>query len=233
MTRVAGVDGVGDGWVIALVTDTGQVGWQLVPGAAAVLAATGGCAAVAVDVPLRLPDAGYRQSEVRARERLGRARSSIFYTPVRAVLDCATYEEACAESLALTGRKISRQTWGLRKKVRDWDRTDRPGHVVEAHPELSFRAMAPDLCFAGKKTTPGVMRRMDVLDRWLAGLRGLPHATPPAVLWEVLAGVPGTVPVDDALDALACAWTARRVAASGRPPGGAEPIGVGSDLIWV
>ncbi|MGQ0481639.1 MAG: DUF429 domain-containing protein [Pseudonocardia sp.] len=215
---VAGVDGVKSSWVVALVTAAGDVTWELCVDAREVLAVTDGCAAVAVDVPMGLPADGYRESEVLAKQRLGAARSAIFYTPVREVLRCDTHEQASAVSREATGKKISVQTWGLVKKIRDWDRTEKPEHLVEAHPELSFRAIAPDLEFAGKKSTRGALQRMAVLDRWLAGLRGVRCAAtadgPPGVLWDVLRAVPERVPLDDALDALACAWTACRVAAN-------------------
>ncbi len=202
---MAGVDGVRDGWIVALVPDDLRVAWARCPDARAVLAATDGCAAVAVDVPLALPVDGYRSSERRARERLGPARSSIFYTPVRAVLDCTDHRQACAVSRAATGKAISLQTWGIVPKIRDWDAAGPGPHVVEAHPELSFRAMDPDREFAGKKTARGAAGRMAALGRWLGA---------PAVP-EALAGVPDGVPLEDALDALACAWTARRFARGG------------------
>jgi predicted RNase H-like nuclease len=196
-------------WIVALVTTEGDVSWVRSASAEAVLTSAAGCASVAVDIPMGLPTNAYRASEELARTRLGGARSSIFYTPVRAVLACDSYEQACAVSRAATGKAISLQTWGLVPKIRDWDRTAPPHNVVEAHPELSFRAMAPDLSFAGKKTARGAAQRMGALGRWLTVL-------------DVLATVPDGVPLEDALDALACAWTARRFAHDEHEPLGDE-----------
>ena len=83
---VAGVDGVPGGWVVARVAG-GQVTWSVVGSAADVLAATGGCAAVGVDIPLGLPTgAAPRACDVACARRLGRARSSVFPAPPRPVL---------------------------------------------------------------------------------------------------------------------------------------------------
>jgi predicted RNase H-like nuclease len=68
--------------------------------------------------------------------------------------------------------------------------------VIESHPEVSFAAMA-DAVLPPKKSAPGVAGRIAALAPWI-------DAT------AALATAPATVPVDDALDALACAWTAER-----------------------
>ena len=70
-------------WIVALVTTEGHVSWVRSASAEAVLTSAAGCASVAVDIPMGLPTSGYRASEQLARTRLGAARSSIFYTPVR------------------------------------------------------------------------------------------------------------------------------------------------------
>jgi predicted RNase H-like nuclease len=196
---VAGVDGVKSSWILALVSTEGRVAWVRCASARAVLAAAGRCASVAVDIPIGLPTNGYRVSEQLARSRLGRARSSIFYTPVRAVLGCESYQQACTVSRAASGKAISRQTWGLVPKIRDWDQAAPPHNLIEAHPELSFRAMAPGLDFAAKKSARGAAQRIAALGRWLSVL-------------DALATAPDGVPLEDTLDALACAWTARRFA---------------------
>lgn len=198
------MDGVPHGWVVARVRlDAGvpvAVGWSVLAGAAEALAATAGCAAVGVDIPLGLP-AGTdpRACEVRARERLGRDRSSLFLTPPRPVLEAPTYPEACAVARRLTGRAISLQTFHIGAKVREWEALDRPAHVVEVHPELSLRALAPDVTFARKKTARGAGQRIASLARWVD----------PAV---ALGDLPGGARLDDVLDALAAAWSAARLA---------------------
>ncbi|MGQ0576652.1 MAG: DUF429 domain-containing protein, partial [Pseudonocardia sp.] len=164
----AGAGAGGAGGAAARPDRAATVRWAVLDTAAEVLAATAGCAAVGVDIPLGLPAGpGRRACEVSARERLGRDRSSVFFTPPRAVLEAATYEQACAVARGLTGRAISLQTFHITAKIREWDALDRPSHVVEVHPELSLRALAPDVRFAGKKTTRGAGQRIAALAPWV------------------------------------------------------------------
>lgn len=211
-TPVAGVDGFRDGWVVAVVRP-GRVEWTLAGSAGEVLEVTDGCAAVGVDIPLGLPSGSRRRAcDVAAAAALGRARSSVFPAPPREVLAAPTYEDACAVARELTERAISRQTFGIGKKVLEWDRLGtRPPHVVEVHPELSFRSLAPGVEFAGKKSARGAWQRIAVLASWLGPALRLPD-------------LPDRAGLDDALDALAAAWTAGRWAR-----GEAEPLGLETD----
>ncbi|WP_103382301.1 DUF429 domain-containing protein [Pseudonocardia dioxanivorans] len=208
MEEVAGVDGAPAGWVVARVRP-GAVRWDVVPDAAGVLAVTAGCAAVGVDIPLGVhATAGRRECDDLTARRLGKARSSVFPAPPRAVLTAPDHPAACARARALTGRAISLQTFHIAPRILDWDALpDRPGHVVEVHPELSLRTLAPDVGFASKKTARGAGQRIAALARWLD----------PAV---ALADLPSGARLDDVLDALAAAWSAQRWAC-----GAAEVLG--------
>lgn len=200
MGAVAGVDGVPGGWVVARV-GAGGVDWSVCADAAAVLADTVGCAAVGVDIPLGL-SAGPapRACDVETARALGRARSSVFPAPPRAVLQAPDHAEACVVARELTGRGISLQSFHIGPKILDWDALPtRPAHVVEVHPELALRRLAPDLVFASKKTARGSGQRIAALNRWL----DVPAA---------LADLPAGARLDDVLDALAAAWSARRFA---------------------
>ena len=184
-------------------------------GAAALLdLATGlGAAAVALDVPIGLPAVGTRACDVAARARLrGGGASSVFAAPTRGVLAHLTYPAARAAQPSL-----SAQAFGLVERIRDVDEVLRaagPGvHdlVVECHPEVSLRALT-GVVLPRKKSAPGALLRLRALE---------------AALGPVPADAPPGAGVDDALDALACAWTAvrgwpgRRTcwAASSTPPG--------------
>ena len=162
--RIAGVDSGPRGWVVCVLSGTGRArraDWSVVPGAAAVLAATAGCDAVGVDIPLALPSGGVRrEAEVVAAARLGPARSSLFPTPPAAVLDAVSYVDACAAAQAVTGKKISLQAWHIVPKIRDFRAVELPGSVVESHPELSFRTMTSGVDFASKKTARGARQRI-------------------------------------------------------------------------
>jgi predicted RNase H-like nuclease len=187
---VLGIDGCPGGWVGALVTGS-IVTWYA--GTLASLLSLG-ADVTAIDIPLALPADGRRRAcEVAARERLGAQRSSIFFTPPAGVLTAGSHTEASALSRAAGSVGVSVQTWNIIPKM-----AEALGHadaLVEVHPELSFRAMGP--VTASKKTEAGRDERLALLHQWL-----------PAVPVER----PGRAAIDDSLDALACAWTALRVA---------------------
>jgi predicted RNase H-like nuclease len=204
MSRVAGVDGFRDGWVVALVTGR-EVDWRLCRDAGAVLAAARDCAVVGVDIPMGLPDTGRRQCDVAAAEQLGPARSSVFPAPPRAVLGTDDYHVACDLARVASGNAISKQTWNIVPKIREWEQlldAAAQDRVIEVHPELSVRHLAGRSEFARKRSARGAGQRIAALSRYfdLAGLSDIPDG--PAL--------------DDALDALAAAYSAARWAGGHR-----------------
>ncbi len=214
---VAGVDGFRGRWVIALV-DGRTLSFTVADGAAAVLAATAHCTAVAVDVPMGLADDGVRPCEPLARKRLAGASSSVFPTPARAVLEATSYLDANVRSVTAAGKKISKQTWFIVPGIRDFDSVAvNPARVVESHPELTFRAMDTGTAFASKKSARGQGQRMAALGQWLD------------IAWS-LGDLPDGPAMDDVLDAVACAWTARRWADGVAQVLGGEPDGLGKPM---
>lgn len=190
-----GVDGCPGGWVGALVpvSPADGVEWRRLADAAAVVAAR--AAAVGVDIPVGLPEAGPRACDVAARRRLRRCGSRVFPAPVRAVLAARSYPEACAISRAASGKALSRQTWNIVGKIREFDTVlspDLQARVVEVHPEVSFALLA-GTPLAPKRTAAGRDQRRAAVQTWLPGVE-----------------LPGWARPDDALDALAAAWSARR-----------------------
>lgn len=219
---VLGVDGYRGGWVGAAVSAYG-IDWVTAPvGGFGRLAAGSGPAVVGVDMPMGLVDAGWRSVDLLAREELGAARARVFLTPPRPLVELAAAglppnDVAQRMSLALTGQGVSRQSLALAPRIADLDAAVTDAGtlgaagppVVEVHPELSFAAMPPGAStvpprrpLPSKKTGRGVAERLLRLRGWLADLG---HD-----LDTALARCPDDVPVDDALDALAAAWSARR-----------------------
>lgn len=153
-----------------------------------------GADVTAIDIPLALPTDGRRRAcEVAARERLGAQRSSVFFSPPAAVLTASSHAEASALSRAAGSVGVSIQTWNIVPKIAE--AAAFVDVLVEVHPELSFRAMGP--VAASKKTAAGQAERLTLLQEWLP---------------DVTVERPGRAALDDSLDALACAWTAARVA---------------------
>jgi predicted RNase H-like nuclease len=203
----SGVDGCRGGWLVARCTGTRRlriVDVTVVATFADVLAHTKACAAVAVDIPIGLSDGEPRKADIEARRLLGRPRaSSVFPAPVRTALTATTYREACDLSYRACGRKLTRQTWNILPKVREADDAMTSAlqrRVVEAHPEVSFRALAGGRTMAHrKKSSNGREERLETLAKVFAGdLASL----------DPLRGAA----TDDLLDACAVAWTAMRLA---------------------
>jgi predicted RNase H-like nuclease len=197
---VAGVDGCRRGWVAAV----GRVDGREAPivsvvssfGELVASVERGDLVAVAVDIPVGLPEQGPRRCDVEARQRVGPRRSSVFPAPVRAVLGCATWEEANSRSRAVDGRGLAHQVFNLLPKIGEVDGLLSPVHqarVVEAHPELCFASIAGEPLLHAKRTATGKAARI-------------------ALVGFVPAPLPGAA-ADDVLDAHAALWTARRVAA--------------------
>jgi predicted RNase H-like nuclease len=195
--RVLGVDGCPGGWIGAVV-DGSEVRWRLLPDAGSLLAVVDDVQATGVDMPIGLARSEPRRCDLAARAQLGPRRSSVFAAPVRGVLRAESYDEACDVSRAASGRALSLQAWHLVPRIADLDAALPDGGLpwlAEMHPELSFATMA-GAPLPPKKNAEGRAARIEVLGRWLPDLR-LPQ-------------VPRPARTEDALDALAVAWSARR-----------------------
>lgn len=200
MALVLGADGCrGGGWVIGLLDGEDELHWEWAADTAALVAVAEEYAAdaVALDVPIGLPALGaIRQCDALARRRLGGRASSVFAAPPREVLAAASYAEARAMAPSL-----SAQAFGLVPRIREVDEVLRElgsgahKRFFEAHPETAFAAMAAGrLVLAPKKTAAGALQRLALIEE----------------LAQVPVDVPPGASLDDALDALANAFVARR-----------------------
>ena len=152
-------------------------------------------AVIAIDMPMGMSDAGPRDCDIAARKLLQPHGTRVFPAPPRAALAHAgDYDAACLASIAATGRSLSKQTWNLLPAIAEVDALAADPRLVECHPELAFALMQGHPVDERKKTPEGRARRLDLLGRWL------PELGDPAF-------------GDDGLDALACAWSATRIAA--------------------
>lgn len=218
---VAGVDGCPGGWAAAMAC-VGAAAFDevrlLFHRSLDPLAAdldSGQLAMVAIDIPIGLPN-GRRQCDLEARRLLGSRRSSVFPAPARSVLGAVDYDDARRRSLAATGRSLPIQAFHLLARIDEVDQLlDSPGRrarIVEAHPELAFLRLNGAPVAHPKSGRAGRTVRRRLLEDRL----GAP------VVESVLAG--RTVPVQDALDALALLSTAHHLLL-----GSAEMLGGGHD----
>jgi len=185
--RVVGIDGCRGGWLIATAKAV-RVSARL---------ELEDVTHVGVDMPIGLSDAAPRACDMAARKFLGRAGSSVFPAPPRAILDCVEYATALDIARTMTGRGISRQTFNITAKVAELDRLIRSGtawEFVEVHPECSFLTLNAGHPLPTKKTAAGQELRRRLLGE---------HFDLPAT-------APRGAAMDDVLDAYAVLWSTMR-----------------------
>lgn len=199
-----GIDGCPGGWIAARLCE-GVLTWQRVK-LGELQSLLDGASCIGIDMPMGLAESGWRECDVLGREALGAARSRLFLTPPRAVLELgwsAPNDEVQRVSRALTGQGTSRQAMGLATRILELDALLPDARVIEVHPELSFMAMAGAV-LPSKHSEDGVRIRVELLE---AEFGALPD---------------GPAPLVDRLDALAALWSVRRFVAGSaiaRPPG--------------
>ncbi len=213
--RVIGVDGCPQGWLAATVDfdlpssgspAVADVRFATHPRLATVIA-DARATVIGVDMPIGLPGvSGTRLCDVEARKILRPFGSRVFPAPVRAALPFIDdYSQACEVSRRECGRALSRQTWNILAKIAEVDALADDSRIVEVHPEVSFAFMNGDVVGERKKTLAGRDCRLTALHQWLPREIAIPRS-------------------DDAVDALACAWTSMRIAGDvartlpGNPP---------------
>lgn len=176
-------------------------------------------ACIGVDIPILRGDAFPRPADTAARKFVGpKLAGSVFSAPPVEVFRASDYEEARRLARARLDQGVSSQTFALQKSVLDAQGVLQDARVHEAHPEVTFAAMAGTPLRARKKTWEG------------HGLRRRLLAAAGIVLPDDL-GEANVIPGEDILDAAAVAWTADRIArgCAGRLP---EDKPDSPDSIW-
>ena len=201
--RVVGLDGCKGGWIAAVVDGGRLVAVEFRASARAALDACADAAVLAFDIPIGLSLDGRRKADIEAKDCLGKHGNRVFYAPIRAALDARTLDDAHDASKRITGSAIQPTSAALLPKIREVDEFAGDARVYEAHPEVSFAAMNGGPLASRKKMWNGLMQRLALL-----AARGLAIPEAPDALGE--AGERGAP--DDIADAVACAWTAARIA---------------------
>jgi predicted RNase H-like nuclease len=207
---VVGVDGCSGGWIAMRWDGTArELEPNFHPNFLHLLEAHGDAAAIGIDVPIGLPMGTARRCDLEARRMLGRPRmASVFLAPDARIIDAETYAEANARSRTLTGKGLSRQAFGIMSKIAEVNAVMTPElqkRVVEVHPEVSFWAMSGAAMQHTKKRSAGFDERREVIARAM----GFRFPQRRELRKMILYAAP-----DDALDAVAAAWTALRVASA-------------------
>jgi predicted RNase H-like nuclease len=207
--RVVGIDGTKGGWVAVELEDGRFVRDYVLRPETNDFRELREAVVLAVDIPIGF---GPRQADAAARAFLPGAASTVFTTPSREVLTrpFGPGLGASAQAHALGPRIVH---------VTALERHD--DRIHEAHPEVSFRAMNRGAPLAHrKKSAGGALARIGLLREQGIELHGLRAA--------------GLAPIDDVLDAAACAWTAQRIATghAGSLPNSPEIVDGRLVAIW-
>lgn len=205
MKKAIGLDACQSGWICAIIVPDGTVAVEFHATIEEVLSTHPEATAFAIDMPIGLAKGGKREADEAARLALGGgavnhyAASRVFNAPPTSVLDTVTYVQARQQVPGLAA-----QSWALIPKIKEvaavvGGAATRGVDIREAHPEVIFRFLE-GRALPGKKTWNGLMRRVEILTR-KCGLE-----------LDTYLAKAGTFDPDDVVDAIACAWTARRIA---------------------
>ncbi|MEN9877063.1 MAG: hypothetical protein RLZZ158_102 [Cyanobacteriota bacterium] len=226
-----GVDGCAAGWLLVWAeAGSNRVGASLLASIAE-LSTEDPAALTAIDIPIGLHHNGPRPCDQEARLLLGSRRSSVFPAPVRPVLQARSYIEACELSFQAQGRKLSKQTYNILAKIRAVDallqaQGSLSQRLVEVHPELSFQQWNCGIPMAhAKKKAEGLHQRLQLVETRFPGafaeIRGRYKRREMAD--------------DDILDALACLWSAERIASGNHlhvgQPGQIDACGIPMQIL--
>jgi predicted RNase H-like nuclease len=211
MVTVTGVDGCRAGWLaLTRRLETGELTHNVYESAGQLLVHRREDTVIAVDIPIGLPNDGWRQCDRKAREVLGDRRNSVFEPPARMLLAAASHAEASEMSRRTFGKGLSIQSYCLFRKIDNIDRAVlglRPEdrlRIREVHPEVSFWAWNGNVPLKWpKKRREGREER----ERLVVSYFGSSDL-------EVIRSTYRRRDVgnDDILDAFAALWTAERIA---------------------
>ena len=204
---VVGVDGCRAGWFSICLIRSGEWEGSIEQCFRQVWIKLNQADAILVDIPIGLRDSGdeERLCDREARAILGAPRSSsVFPVPCRPSLTARGYREASRINERHTGRRLSKQSWNIARKIREVDDLlrsyPRARKIVrEVHPEVLFWALNGGKSMRhNKRTEDGFNERLRLLELRDPGS----EATVNSVLSRFARKEVGR---DDVVDALAAA----------------------------
>ncbi|HXE26957.1 MAG TPA: DUF429 domain-containing protein [Stellaceae bacterium] len=204
--RSWGVDGYKRGWIAVWLDDDLRAGWELIDNTDRLAALD--TSMVMIDIPIGLPDTGYRGCDLAARRLLGAAAPRVFLGLRRPLLQYLDDYAAANAWCKSNGKGLAKQSFAILPKIAEIDDIMTPARQQqfrESHPELIFRRLSGGTVLPSKHSAEGLRLRQELLTR--LGFAALDN-------W--LEQLPGTgAKPDDLFDACALALAARD-AAQGR-----------------
>jgi len=200
---VWGVDGCAAGWIAVRIDGATARDFLIVNRLASLN--IGDAAMLYIDIPIGLPETGYRGCDVAARALLKGAQSRVFLGLRRPLLRYLNDYPAANAWAKSDGKGLAKQSFNILPKIAEVDALitpDRQRSFRESHPELVFARLNGGTALVSKHQPEGLKVRRDILahygfdmiDQWLGTLRG------------------SGAKADDLLDACVLAFAARETA---------------------
>jgi len=179
--RAWGIDGCRAGWLAVSIDAAGKRNFTIVERIAQLAALDD--ATVFIDIPIGLPDSGYRGCDLAARRLLKGAQSRVFLGLRRPLLDYLNDYKAANAWAKRDGKGLAKQAFNILPKIAEIDALMSPQkqrRFRESHPELVFRCLNGGVTLPSKHRAEGVAARRSLLAAhgfgeltpWLAALRG-------------------------------------------------------------
>jgi predicted RNase H-like nuclease len=182
--KAIGVDGHRRGWIAVWIDEVGRKGFKSISAIDELIQFD--AVITLIDVPIGLPESGYRACDRAARVVLEEARSRVFLGMRRPLLEhryIADYQAANARGKEIDGKGIAKQAHAILPKIAEVDALmtpERQTQFRETHPELTFRKLSGNANLDNKKTAGGRSQRHSILlkngfediDEWLGKIRG-------------------------------------------------------------
>lgn len=159
---------------------------------------------IAAHVPIGFPRSGVRRADTEARCFVEPFEATVLPAPPREALAASKYSEANKLTKAVTGEELSKEIWMLRRRILEVDQVRRQAHdlIFEAHPEVSFRALAGRPLRYSAESLSGHRERLGLLRE--AGIE----------ISDDLGEAGAVFGPRQVLDATVAAWSARRISIS-------------------
>jgi predicted RNase H-like nuclease len=213
MATYVGLDWASKGWFGVVLAEDGWT-TDLFPSIWSVWKEYSDAERILVDVPIGLPTDQKRACDLQAKSRLGSRQRSVFYTPIREAVYEQNLDDAKAINEREAGFSIQNQAWSIVPRIRELDEflDMYPGardRVSETHPEVCFYALnGRTPVTESKQTEAGIEQRRELLADEYADATAIYEQSVSRYTEPDYA--PTVSGVDDILDALAAAVTARR-----------------------
>lgn len=156
-----GIDGCKNGWIVAKYDEGFEVFFK------EELSEVDNSSDKLIDIPVGIPETELRQCDKIASNFLAPERHySVFACPVRAALESGNYEKAKKENQKVTGKKITKQVWNIRGKIKEAENFAGKKHLQESHPEVILKQLGgKEVVKASKKTDRGFRKRKQLIEK--------------------------------------------------------------------